>query len=189
MRRNAIRSERGAAMLVVLVILIAMAWFALTGFRISGQHLQIVGNSQVRQHSLAAAQRAIEQTLSSNAFAHDPKAVAAAPIESDVDGDGAPDYAATLTPVPSCYRVRPIKTAELDIAKAADRNCLMSSGPPGTHYVEQSGAPVASGDSMCAATEWNIGAQVEDPATGTRVAIQQGVGIRVEKHNADNFCK
>jgi hypothetical protein len=70
--------QQGAALFVVMVLLIAIAWFALSSFRISSQHLQIVGNSEVRQQ--AAAQQAIEQTISSNMFTKDPAAVAASPI-------------------------------------------------------------------------------------------------------------
>ena len=47
--------QQGAALFVSLVLLVAMAWFALSAFRISGQHLQLVGNSEV-QHQAAAQQ-------------------------------------------------------------------------------------------------------------------------------------
>ena len=181
--------QQGVALLFVLVMLMMLAWFGLSGMRLTGQHLQIVGNSQARQQASAAAQRAIEQTISSNQFALDPKAVAATPIDSDIDGDGTNDFRALLDPAPRCSRVRPIKTSELDVALPTDRICLMSSDAGGTHVVERPGTPVAAGDSLCAASEWDVAARVDDPRSGASVAVQQGVGIRVSKFDAASFCK
>jgi hypothetical protein len=180
--------QRGSALFVVLVILVAMAWFALSGFRISGQHLQIVGNNQVRTQATAAAQRAIEQTISSNAFALDPGAVAAVPITTDIDGAGKSSLTAMLNPTPACYRVRPIKTAELDIALVTDRPCLVSSGGGGI-LIERPGAAPPSGDSLCSNSEWNVAASVSDAQSGATVAVNQGVAIRVARADASSFCK
>jgi hypothetical protein len=180
--------ERGSALFVVMVLLLAMVWFALSAFRISNQQMQMVGNAQAEQHATDAAQRAIDFTISSNQFTVDPASVAATPIVSDVDGDGKDDLTAHLTPQPKCVRVRPIKTMELDITKVADRACLQSSGSGGI-TVETPGAPVASGNSLCANSEWDIVAAVDDPASNTAVTVHQGVAIRVAKDNATNFCK
>jgi len=76
--------ERGAALFVVMIMMVVMAWFGISALRLSGQNQQIVVNSQARHHATAAAQRAIEQTISSNLFTVDPVAVAATPITSDV---------------------------------------------------------------------------------------------------------
>jgi hypothetical protein len=182
-------TQRGAALLVVLVMLLLVGWFAVSSFVVTGQHLQIVGNSQVRQQATATAQRAIEQTISSNLFTQDPAAVAAAPIATDVDGDGVADFTATLTPQPACIRIRPIKTAELNIGDAKDRVCLQSSGTPGTMVVDRPGAAVAAGDSMCSNSEWNVAAAVTDAASGSSVTVNQGVAIRVAAIDGANFCK
>jgi Tfp pilus assembly protein PilX len=182
-------AQRGAALVVVLVLLLLVGWFALSAFLVSGQHLQIVGNSQVRAQAAAAAQRAIEQTISSNLFTQDPAAVAAAPISTDVDGDGVVDFTATLTPQPKCIRIRPIKTSELNIADPKDRVCLQSSGAGGSMLIDRSGAPVAAGDSMCSNSEWNVAAAVTDVASGSSVAVNQGVAIRVAAIDGATFCK
>ena len=181
--------ERGMALMFVLVMLMLLAWFGLSGMRISGQHMQIVGNTQARAHAVAAAQRAIEQTISSYQFVLDPKAVAAAPVETDIDGDGHADFTAVLTPAPKCTRVRPIKTSELDIALRTDRACLMSSDSGGTQLVERPGAVVAAGDSLCASSEWDVAARADDPRSGSSAWLQQGIGIRVSKYDASNYCK
>ena len=187
-RSSTARRERGVALYMVLVILVAIAWFALSGFRISGQHLQIVGNNQSRTQAVAAAQRAIEQTISSNAFTEDPAAVAATPIPTDIDGDGKDDFTAMITPAPKCFRVRAIKTAELDVALAPDRQCLVSTGG-GAVYIERPGSAPPAGDSLCSNSEWNISAAVEDARTSAAVTVSQGIGVRVARADADNFCK
>lgn len=189
MRRLARDRQRGMALLFVLVMLMLLAWFGLSAMRISSQHLMIVGNTQARSQATAAAQRAIEQTISSYQFVIDPKATAAAPVETDVDGDGHADFRAVLTPVPRCTRVRPIKTSELDITIRTDRACLMSSDAGGTQLVERPGAVVAAGDSLCASSEWDIAARADDPRSGTSAWVQQGIGIRVSKFDAANYCK
>ena len=84
-------------------------------------------HSQARQEVVAAAQAATELTLSTPLFTQDPVAVAAGAIPIDIDGDAVPDYQATLTPAPSCYRVRVLKVNELDPASEGDRACLGSS--------------------------------------------------------------
>jgi len=184
-----LRRERGAALLVVLVALLLLAFMGLSAHRMTGQHLQVVGNAQARAHAMAAAQRAVEQTISSDQFARDPGAVAATPITTDVDGDGNADLTAVLDPRPRCARVRPIKTAELNIAVRSDRVCLQSADAGGMLFIERPAAVVAAGDSLCSSTEWDISARVSDAASGALAAVQQGIGIRVAKSDADSFCK
>ena len=182
------RHQTGAALFVVLILMFVMGWLAVSTFRISSQHMQIVGNSQAERQATAAAQRAIDLTISSNAFTKDPAAVALAPIASDIDGDGHDDFVATLDPAPKCVRVRPIKNMELEVAKATDRVCLQSSGGSGNLIVAP-GAVVGAGDSLCANSEWNIAATVTDATSNTRVAINQGVAVRIVASDAKNFCK
>jgi type II secretory pathway pseudopilin PulG len=181
------RREGGMALLLVMVLMFVIAWFAATTFRMSNQEMQVVGNRQAQQRATAAAQRAIEQTISSNMFTRDPAAVAATPITSDVDGDGTDDLTAMLTPIPSCIRMRPIKTLELDVAKPADRVCLQSSAQL-PNLIVVPGAPVVAGNSLCSQTEWNVSAAVNDAQTSTSVAVSQGVSIRVEAANANSYC-
>jgi hypothetical protein len=188
MRHASPARQDGVALFTVLVLLFVMGWLALSAFRISTQEVQIVGNRQAERQATAAAQRAIEQTISSNLFTKEPAAVAATPVDTDLDGDGKPEFAARIEPAPACIRVRPIKTVELDIAQAADRVCLQSSGH-GPNLILTPGAAVATGDSLCAASEWNVSAAVDDAVTRASVRVHQGVAIRVEAADAQNFCK
>ena len=190
-------SQRGATLFVVMVLMLAMAWFAMSAMRIGRQNLSMVGNRQAEAQATAAAQTAIEQTISSDAFTKDPKAVAKIPIEADIDGDGKPDFVAHLDPVPKCVRMRPMKANEItvgDIEKmiaTKHMGCLASTQQPGSAnggYVEAPG-PVQAGNTPCFATEWNVAAAVSDAVTRTNVVVNQGVGIRLLKEDADNSCK
>jgi Tfp pilus assembly protein PilX len=196
-RRAAPKRERGAVLLIVLVLLMALVWFAMSAMRIGRQNLTIVGNRQAETHATAAAQNAIEHTISSDAFTKDPAAVAAVPIPVDIDGDGTADFTAMLDPQPKCVRIRPMKANEItvsDIEKmiATSRTgCLGSTQQAGTAnggFVE-AGGPVAAGNTPCFLTEWKVSAAVNDPVTHTDVAVHQGVRIRLLKEDAENSCK
>ena len=188
MKRSPRQRQNGAALFVVLVLLVATAWFALSVFQISSQQVQIVANSQAEHQATAAAQRAIDLTISSNEFSKEPAAVASIPVPSDVDGDGKDDFTATLSPQPNCIRVRPIKTMELDVAKVGDRACLQSTGSSG-NLVVAPGAVVSAGDSLCANSEWDVAAAVSDARSNTAITVHQGVAVRVVASDAKNFCK
>jgi Tfp pilus assembly protein PilX len=180
--------EGGATLLLVMMLLLVTAWLALSAYRISSQEARIVGNYQAQRQATAAAQRAIEQTISSNLFTKDPQAVAATPIDTDMDGDAKVDLQARLDPPPACVGVRPIKTVELDVSQAADRVCLQSSGR-GSNLVLATGTASTAGDSLCAASDWNVSAAVSDPVTNTSVRVNQGVAIRLEAADAKSYCK
>lgn len=105
----------------------------------------------------------------------------------DIDGNGTADYRARLSPKPTCYRVKTIKVSELDPAIAQDRQCL-GSGTAQNTGLDVAGAGVTTGDSLCANSEWNVRAEVSDTRSGTKVAVNQGVAIRVLSTDAANSC-
>lgn len=179
--------QRGATLVIALIFLVLMSLFAMSAFDNSNANMRVVGNTQARQEAVAAAQVAVEQTLSSPAFSSTPDSVAANPVLVDVDGNGTADYQAQLTPRPTCFRAKPIKTAELDPALPADLAC-MRSGVVTTGGLETAGAAYA-GNSLCAHSEWNIRAEVVDERTGAKVAVNQGVAVRVLETDIANACK
>lgn len=179
--------QRGATLVMALIFLILMSLFAISAFKGSMGNLRIVGNMQARQESVAVAQKAIEQTISSALFTTSPTTVAATPVQVDIDGNGTNDYTATLNPQPHCYRTKAIKTTDLNTALAADLQCMKSSvGATGGLDIVDAAAD--AGNSLCANSEWNVGATVEDLRTGTKVTVNQGVAVRVLETDAANFC-
>ncbi len=182
------RRQGGATLVVALVFLVLMSLFAINAFLGSSTNLRVVGNMQVRQEAMSAAQVAIEQTISSTQFAESPGAVAANPVNVDTDGDGVADYVVRMTPQPACYRVKPIKNTELNVSVEADLTCIRSGvvTNPGQDTTE---AAALADNSLCASTEWNLRAEVSDTRTGARVAVNQGVAVRVLDADASTYCK
>lgn len=154
-------SQRGVTLVVALIFLVLMSLFALSAFNSSSSNLRIVGNTQARQESLAAAQVAVETTISAADLA-----TAASPIQVDIDGDGATDYTATLTPAPTCTRMQPVPPPAIDDPSVplTDEQKLCPRNPDGS--------------SNCYDTEWNIRAAVSDSRSNTQLAVNQGVKIR-----------
>jgi hypothetical protein len=181
------RRERGITLIVALVMLLALSMLAVWAYNSSTANMRIVGNTQARGETFAAAQAAVEKTISSPLFVQQAAAVASAPVAVDIDGDGANDFSARLTPAPACYRVRPVKVNELDAALPQDLNCLGSSAAT-TSGIEVDGAAPPTGDSLCADSEWNVRAEVADARSNAYVAVNQGVGIRSLTTDAANAC-
>lgn len=62
---TSVRRQRGSVLFVSLVMLIMLTLVVVNSINISGVNLKIVGNMQHRAATEAAAQRAVEQVLSS----------------------------------------------------------------------------------------------------------------------------
>lgn len=186
-RSDSLRPQKGASLVVSLVLLLLLSLMAANAFKNASNSLRIVGNTQSRQESLAAAQKAIEQTISSAAFSTDPEAVAATPVPVDINGDGTNDYTVSLDPKPNCYRSRTIKTRELNPEVPADLACVQSSNLTNSG-LDSDDAVSLSGNSMCATMEWDIAATVNDTASNTDLAVHQGVSVRVPEAEVDNLC-
>jgi hypothetical protein len=179
--------QQGSTLVVTLIFLVLMSLFAVNAFNSSSTNLRVVGNMEARQESMAAAQLGVEQTISSTLFASNPDGVAANALPVDINGDGSADLQVRMLPKPSCYRVLPIKTVDLNPALNADLSC-MRSGALQNSGLDSPDVTAAAGDSMCSQSEWNIRAEVVDARTGTMVAVNQGVGLRVLGTDAANSC-
>lgn len=180
--------QRGVSLLISLILLAAITFLSVSAFNAGTTNVRAVGNTVARQEAQAAAQAVIDRTISNELFTTDPQAAAAAPIDVDVDGDGTTDYRPVLTPVPACMRVIPVKATDLDPRTAADRAC-MGSGVSRTSGIDSPDSATEAAKSMCADSEWLVRAETDDPRTGTQVALNQGVGIRILETDSENFCK
>ena len=61
------RRQRGATLLVSLIMLVVLTMFAVTGFNLSSVNLKIAGNFQQQRYIEAVVQQAIEQVLNTGA--------------------------------------------------------------------------------------------------------------------------
>src|SRR5205085_3341698 len=59
------RRERGATLLIVLVMLVVITLLAVAGMRMSNSSLQVVGNMQARKFAENVASQALEDVLNS----------------------------------------------------------------------------------------------------------------------------
>lgn len=182
-------SQRGAVLIIALIMLVAMALLAVTAFNSSTLNLRVVANTQLRQEAVAAVQTAIERTISSPQFSTNAAAVAASPIPVDVNGDGNTDYTVSLSPVPKCYKYRVLKNSELDLAAplVRDKRCQRPANENFGLDDDRAGATTAA-DSLCADSEWNVRGVVTDASTNVSVAVNQGVALRVATTDAANGC-
>jgi hypothetical protein len=137
---------------------------AVSAIQSSTSSIQVVGNAQFREEAAAAAQQAIENTISSSAFT----IVNPAPQSIDVNDDGASDYTVTFSPAPSCSKYSAVNTA---VETNLPKDCY---GSPGTIF--------------CYRTTWDVPAAVNDIKTGAKVTLHQGVKILVGINAALASC-
>jgi hypothetical protein len=171
------RSQRGITLLVALVMLVMVTLLAVSSFRVSNTNLKVIGSTQGKVEATAAAQAAIEQVLSSAAFAGNPANVGATPINVDLTGDGTIEYVVSMLPIPKCLKSRPTDPTTLDITNPSDRACF------GSAIVGQ-----VTTASSCADTIWEVAATTKDNVTSAQTLVRQGVSMRVSVTEAISSC-
>lgn len=187
--RTSIRRQRGATLLVGLIMLILITLLAVSSFNLGKSNLQIVANMQHRTEAAESARATLEEVISKSTFSETPSAALTGGCATnakcfDVNGDGTEDITVTLTPTPCIKKSQIIKNSQLDITKAEDAGC--STGA--TQNLGVAGA--ATGDSLCADTVWEIAAVATDAVTQARVSVVQGVAVRVaaDSTTTTNIC-
>lgn len=144
------RRQRGATLIVGLIMLVLITLMMVTAFMQSSGNLKSVGNMQYRDEATAAANAAIEEVISTAANFVTPAA------NTITVGD----YSVSVA-VPQCLYQIPIV-----VNSSGDQN-------PGI-YIE---GVVASGASGFLETYWDIAATVTDTMSGTSVETHQGIKI------------
>lgn len=155
--------QRGATLIAGLIMLAVVMLTVTTAFTLSSSNLKAVGNMQFRNEALAAANKAIEQIISSP-FTDAP---AAEEINVDINNDGTNDYVVQVTR-PSCVRAT-------QLANANQRPSSIS-------------LPGLRGGMAYYTTMWEIEAIVNDPGSGASVRVHQGVRVIMDKTKLDEVC-
>lgn len=159
-----VTKQRGSTLLVGMIMLVLLTLLAVSAIESTTSSLQMVGNAQFREEATAAAQKAIEKTISNTDFT----IAAPAPQTIDINGDNTADYTVTFDPPPACNKYRAVNTAS-EIGLPND--CYGSGGP------------------FCYRTTWDITAVVNDVNnTGAKVTLHQGVNILVGLNAALDSC-
>ena len=108
--------QRGATLVVSLIMLVVLTLLAVSGIRSSSVNLRIAGNMQMQAEASAAAQQAIEEVISNTNF------TLLKPAVKTVDS-----YTVTFDQ-PVCQSAKPV--TKVDPGLPADGSCLGSTGSP-----------------------------------------------------------
>ncbi len=158
MNTSTLRTQKGATLVVGLIMLVLLTLVVTSAFTLSTTNLKAVGNMQFRDEAIAAANVAIERVISSD-FTTLPVGLT---VVVDIDQNGETDYTVVVIP-PVCIQVA-------GVASSIETLSGVSSGVPyAADYT----------------TVWDIQAQVSSSATGAAVTIRQGVRKRLTKPQYD----
>jgi Tfp pilus assembly protein PilX len=183
-----VRRQQGVTLVTALIMLVLLTLLALTSFNLGNSTLQVVSNMQQREQSVAAANQAIEETISSTNFFNTPSAALPNPDGApnqrlvDTDADGKADIKVTISPPPSCVKAQVVKNSDLRLDDAEDAGC--SAGASQSFGV----AGATDGSSDCANSVWDVNAVATDMATNASVKVTQGVAVRVAKDDIATNC-
>ena len=162
-RFGALQRQSGATLIIGLIMLVLITLMMVGAFTMSSSNLKSVGNMQVRQEAVAAANIVVEQIISSP-FTNNP-AVVANNYPIDINKDGVTDYSVTIA-TPTCTRAT-----------------TASSGTPSDVEL----GPTMSSSSTWN-TEWDIDALVTDAASGATARIHQGVRVLLSNAQKTAVC-
>jgi Tfp pilus assembly protein PilX len=160
-RRSA--RQRGATLLVALIMLVLLTLFAVSAIRTGNIGLKIVGNQQTQKSMEASAQQAIEQVLS-NLGNFDPATVVAptATVAQRICVNGSPPVITSSPSTTACTSGTPV-----DISPA---RCISSTRSQYDSLTQ----PMATFDNV-----WEFTATVTDSLTGAKAVYHQGIKMRM----------
>ena len=146
------RNERGAALVVGLIMLVLITLMLVTALNLGTTNFRAMSNMQYRAEAIAAANEAIEQVISSPF----PNAPAAEAIDVDVDNDADVDYVVQMA-TPTCIYA--------DEASSADPSSLS--------------LPVSMSAASTWNTVWDLDASVNDAENAGAANVRVRAGVRV----------
>lgn len=152
------RGQRGATLILGLIMLVLITLIVVNAFTLSASNLKSVGNMQVREEAIAAANQAVERLISSNFTS----ALGAQSFTVDINNDGTNDYTVAVA-IPVCMRA-----------------LQAASGSPSDVDMPTEGSTWN--------TDWDINSTVTDAASGANVRVRQGVRVLLTQTAKDTAC-
>lgn len=175
-------TQRGATLLVGMIMLVLFTLLAISAFRTSTAYFRVVGNMQHQSEAIAAAQSALNQVLSKGTYFITP-ATSPTSIDVDINGDTVTDYTVAIVP-PCLLSTVAIKVTELNPKLADDLKCLGSAVGKNTGLLSvQAGGTL----SECSRVQWRVVASVTDANTGANARLTEGVAVRMDRTVADAY--
>ncbi|MDO8440521.1 MAG: hypothetical protein Q7S97_04855 [Polaromonas sp.] len=160
-RLAGVSGQRGATLIIGLIMIVLITLIVINAFTLSSSNLKSVGNMQVREEAVAAANQAVERLVS----APFTNALGAQTFTVDINKDGVNYYTVEVA-VPTCIRA-------LKASTAAPSDVEL---PP----------EMSSGSTW--STEWDIDTTVADTASGAAVRVRQGVRVLLTQTQKDTAC-
>lgn len=159
-----LRAQRGATLIVGLIMLVLITLMVTAAFMISTGNLKAVGNMQFRNEAIAAANAASEEVLNSLLTGGSTVAPPAQDLWIDLH-NGNPKYLVQISP-PNCVRA--------------------SVAAPGYS------SSLSLGNVMTTQSAWNtiwdVQADVNDTNTGATVRVRQGVRVLLTLAQKNAVC-
>ena len=167
--------QRGATLVIGMIMLVLLTLFVIAAVNMSTINLRVMGNTQARNESIAAAQQASEQIVTTDF----PKNPQASTITVDTTGDGTSDYSVAID-VPACLNSIPIKVTELNPTDIVNDGPCFGSIAGTTPGIVGSGGVGIGGNSYCSNTQWDVKATVTDQTgSNSQMIVHQGIARRV----------
>jgi len=159
------RRERGATLIVGLIMLVLITLMVTSSYSLSASNLKAVGNVQFRGEAVAAANQAIEQVLSSP-FTNSPTGEE---IDIDIDSDGNTDYVVQFT-APACVGASQVASGPVPPSSSSLGSAF--SAPPSSYE-----------------TVWDLDATVTDVNnSGASVEVHEGVRVLLTQSQYSTVC-
>lgn len=204
--------QRGAVLMIGLVLLLMLTLVAVGVVRLSMRHTQIVNNEQVRTEATAAAHYALDAVLNSpsttwGGFAGSVGSTVFANLGTTQTADTEAASVAVSVKNLECKRGRLMKNSEfiktrtsggnvVKYVEASDTSCIKPAGGGtgggggGIVIVDDSSPGVAGDDSLCGTVLWEMQAQTTDPRLlASNTTVTQGVEVRETVTTLADACK
>lgn len=165
------RAERGAVLVVGLIVLALITLMVTAAFKFSTYNLKSVGNMQARNDAIAAANKAIEQVVGSWDFKSPPTTDL---IDIDLNNDGTPDYSVAIE-APHCVKAIAARVAG---SKGDDCNAQLD----GTIQCPSTTAQATTFNVL-----WDVPATATS-ANGTSVRVHQGISLSLTQTQCTAAC-
>lgn len=201
LRRLPHRQQRGAVLVITLVIMLMMTLIAAGVIRLTTRHTQVVNNEQLRTEAVAAAHYALDMVLNEPPSTWADLKTAAGRVQYvNLGTESASDEADVSVGVTvrnmTCKRARIIKNAEL-VREAAgtayvlpeDASCFGGASNTGLTIVDPSALGTPSGNSNCATVLYDVQAEVvDDKLLSATARMTQGVEVRTDITTLATAC-
>ena len=153
--------QRGVTLIVGLIMLILITLMVTTAFTLNTSNLKSVGNMQFRNESIAAANKAIEQSIGTDFPFGFLSVPAAQTFTYDINNDGTTDYTIALAR-PTCKEATQLSLGAIAGSCSGARGGSLAGCPKGNWN-----------------TVWDMDAIVKDAVSGAEVRVRQGIRIEV----------